>query len=95
MAPVLKTVEEALKIRNRIFTSFERAERRVLRCVHSDRRQRLMHFVVVGGGPTGVQRAGAIAELTRNRSARLITKHGLADQHIGETVGHAIRRQVS
>lgn len=61
-APGLKTVEDALEMRSRIFSAFEAAEK------ESDpaRRQALMTFVVVGGGPTGVELAGAIAELAFN-----------------------------
>ncbi len=65
-APGLKTLEDALDIRRRILTSFEEAER------ESDpvRRKALMTFVVVGGGPTGVEMAGAIAEIARFSLAR-------------------------
>jgi len=58
-APGLKTLEDATSIRRRILLSFERAER------ESDpaRRAALLTFVIVGGGPTGVELAGAIAEL--------------------------------
>jgi NADH dehydrogenase len=61
LAPGLKTVEDATRIRGRILGSFEAAER-------SDdpaERERLMTFVIVGGGPTGVELAGAIGELAR------------------------------
>jgi NADH:ubiquinone reductase (H+-translocating) len=58
-APGLKTLEDATSIRRRILLSFERAER------ESDPalRAALLTFVIVGGGPTGVELAGAIAEL--------------------------------
>ncbi|TAE59862.1 MAG: NAD(P)/FAD-dependent oxidoreductase [Nostocales cyanobacterium] len=58
-APGLKTVEDALEMRRRIFMAFEAAEK------ESDpaKRRALLTFVVVGGGPTGVELAGAIAEL--------------------------------
>jgi NADH:ubiquinone reductase (H+-translocating) len=58
-APGLKTLEDATSIRRRILLSLERAER------ESDpaRRAALLTFVIVGGGPTGVELAGAIAEL--------------------------------
>jgi len=58
-APGLKTLEDATTIRRRVLLSFEHAER------ESDlaRRAALLTFVVVGGGPTGVELAGAIAEL--------------------------------
>jgi NADH dehydrogenase len=65
-APGLKTLEDALDIRRRILLSFEEADR------ESDpaRRKALMTFVVVGGGPTGVEMAGAIAEIARFSLAR-------------------------
>jgi NADH dehydrogenase len=65
-APGLKTLEDALAIRRRILLSFEEAERER----DSVRRKALMTFVVVGGGPTGVEMAGAIAEIARFSLAR-------------------------
>jgi NADH:ubiquinone reductase (H+-translocating) len=65
-APGLKTLEDALDIRRRILTSFEEAEREP----DAARRNALMTFVVVGGGPTGVEMAGAIAEIARFSLAR-------------------------
>ena len=65
-APGLKTLEEALDIRRRILLSFEEAERET----DPARRRALMTFVVVGGGPTGVEMAGAIAEIARFSLAR-------------------------
>jgi NADH dehydrogenase len=58
-APGLKTLEDATAIRRRILLSFERAEREV----DPVRRAALLTFVIIGGGPTGVELAGAIAEL--------------------------------
>jgi len=58
-APGLKTLEDATAIRRRILVSFERAEREV----DAARRAALLTFVIVGGGPTGVELAGTIAEL--------------------------------
>jgi NADH dehydrogenase len=58
-APGLKTLEDATTIRRRILLSFERAEREA----DPKRRAALLTFVIVGGGPTGVELAGAIAEL--------------------------------
>ncbi len=58
-APGLKTVEDALEIRRRVLTAFERAER----TDNDDERRANLTFVVVGGGPTGVEMAGAIAEI--------------------------------
>ena len=65
-APGLKTLEDALDIRRRLLMSFEEAEREP----DPARRQALMTFVVVGGGPTGVEMAGAIAEIARFSLAR-------------------------
>jgi NADH dehydrogenase len=64
-APGLKTVEDATSIRSRILEAFERAERErdVLK------REALLTFVIVGGGPTGVELAGAIGELARETLA--------------------------
>ncbi|MCA1444053.1 FAD-dependent oxidoreductase, partial [Ensifer sp. IC4062] len=65
-APGLKTITDATAIRARILSAFERAE------VTDDPRlrQKLLTFVVVGGGPTGVELAGAIAELSRRTIVR-------------------------
>lgn len=59
VAPGLKTVEDALEMRRRILHAFEAAERET----DPDVRQALLTFVVVGAGPTGVELAGAIADL--------------------------------
>ena len=58
-APGLKTLDDAIEIRRRILLAFEHAE---IAASEQDRR-RLLTFVVVGGGPTGVEMAGAIAEI--------------------------------
>ena len=58
----LKSLDDALKIRGRILRSFERAER----SADAQEQARLLTFVVVGGGPTGVEMAGAIAELAHH-----------------------------
>lgn len=60
-APGLKTLEEATEIRRRVLTAFELAEREV----DPDIQKQLLTFVVVGGGPTGVELAGAIGEISR------------------------------
>jgi len=60
-APGLKTLEDALEMRRRVLLAFERAER----TPDSPRRRALMTFVIVGGGPTGVELAGALAEIAR------------------------------
>jgi NADH dehydrogenase len=59
IAPGLKTVEDALEVRRRIFAAFEAAEK----TNDPDLRRALLTFVIVGGGPTGVELAGALAEL--------------------------------
>jgi NADH:ubiquinone reductase (H+-translocating) len=65
-APGLKTLEDATSIRRRILLSFERAERET----DPERRAALLTFVIVGGGPTGVELAGAIAELAYHNLPR-------------------------
>ena len=64
-APGLKTLEDATSIRRRILLSLERAERET----DPERRAALLTFVIVGGGPTGVELAGAIAELAHQNLA--------------------------
>ncbi len=58
-APGLKTLEDAVEMRRRILLAFERAEKET----NLEKRRALLTFVVVGGGPTGVELAGALAEL--------------------------------
>jgi len=60
-APGLKTLTDAIEVRRRILLAFEHAE---IAARERDRR-RLLTFVIVGGGPTGVEMAGAIAEIAR------------------------------
>jgi NADH dehydrogenase len=60
-APGLKTLEDALEVRRRILLAFERAEREI----DPARRQELLTFVLIGGGPTGVELAGTLAEIAR------------------------------
>ena len=73
-APGLKTLEDAIAIRRRILAAFERAERES----DDERRAALLTFVVIGGGPTGVELAGTIVELARTNSARGFPKHRYA-----------------
>ena len=62
LAPGLKDLDDALEVRRRVLTALEGAER----ASDPRERQRLLTFVVVGGGPTGVELAGAIADLSRD-----------------------------
>jgi NADH dehydrogenase len=66
VAPGLKSLDDATSIRRRLLLAFERAE--MTRDEHE--RRRLMTFVVIGGGPTGVELAGTIAELAHHTLAR-------------------------
>jgi NADH dehydrogenase len=66
IAPGLKTLEDALEIRRRVLLAYERAERET----DDERRRALLTFVVIGGGPTGVEMAGALAEISRLSLAR-------------------------
>ena len=65
-APGMKTIDDALELRGRIFGAFEMAETET----DAEARAAWLTFVVVGGGPTGVEIAGQIAELARNSLAR-------------------------
>ena len=84
LAPGLKSLEDAEEIRRRVLLSFERAER------ETDPVKRHAHltFVVVGGGPTGVEVAGALAEIRRLRPAARLPAHRPARSH-----GDAARRR--
>lgn len=65
-APGLKTLEDALELRRRILLAYEQAEREE----DPERRRQWLTFVVVGAGPTGVELAGALAEIARHTLAR-------------------------
>ena len=65
-APGLKSLEDALEIRRRVLLAYESAEREV----DGAEQRALLTFVVVGGGPTGVELAGALAEISRQTIAR-------------------------
>jgi NADH:quinone reductase (non-electrogenic) len=65
-APGLKSLEDATEIRRRVLLAFELAERESL----LDGIQRPLNFVIVGGGPTGVELAGAISEIARHVLSR-------------------------
>jgi NADH dehydrogenase len=62
LAPGLKTIEDALEIRRRVLLAFELAERQAV----SGQGEVQLNFVVVGGGPTGVELAGTLAEIARH-----------------------------
>lgn len=66
LAPGLKTIEDATEIRRRILIAFEAAEREA----DPDRRREWMTFLVIGGGPTGVELAGALGEISRDTLKR-------------------------
>ncbi len=61
LAPGLKTLNDALRVRERILLSYERAER----CDNITEALRFLRFVIIGAGPTGVEMAGAIAEIAQ------------------------------
>jgi len=66
VAPGLKRIEDATRIRRNILSAFEKAE-----LARDDaERKRLLAFAIIGGGPTGVEMAGAIAEVARQTLAR-------------------------
>lgn len=74
VAPGIKTVDDATRVRAKILLAFERAEGETDKA----KRDALLTFVIVGGGPTGVEMAGAIAELARRSIVadfRSITPH--------------------
>jgi NADH dehydrogenase len=62
VAPGLKTIEDATEIRSRVLLAFERAEEET----DPEQRRAQLTFVVVGGGPTGVELAGALGEISRD-----------------------------
>ena len=83
-APGLKDIDDALEIRRRVFLAYEAAEKEA----DAEKRRALLTTVIVGGGPTGVEMAGALAEISRHgmrddfrridpRTARVILVEGL------------------
>jgi NADH dehydrogenase len=66
LAPGLKSLEDAVEIRRRILMAFEFAEK----TLDLEARAGAMNFVIIGGGPTGVEMAGAIAEIARETLAK-------------------------
>jgi NADH dehydrogenase len=77
-APGLKSLDDATEIRRRILIAFEAAEREA----DPDRRREWMTFVLVGGGPTGVELAGALGEITRDTLRRDFRTIDTADARI-------------
>jgi NADH dehydrogenase len=65
-APGLKTIDDALRLRSKVLLAFERAEH----AADPEERRRLMTIAIVGGGPTGVELAGALAELVKGSFVR-------------------------
>jgi NADH:ubiquinone reductase (H+-translocating) len=61
-APGLKTLDDALNIRRKLLLAFERAEA----CTNKEEQEAWLHFAVIGGGPTGVELAGTLAEIARH-----------------------------
>lgn len=102
-APGLKTVEDAFEIRRRVLLAYESAERED----DPDRRRAWLTFAVIGGGPTGAELAGALAEIARHtlardfrrcdpRSARVVLLEG-ADRILGAfppALSESARRQL-
>lgn len=78
LAPGLKTIEDALEIRRRVLLAFELAEREA----HAGDSARPLNFVVVGGGPTGVELAGTLAEISRHALAHEFRSIDPARTHI-------------
>lgn len=104
LAPGLKTLDDAVRIRRDILLAFEKAER----TEDLEERKRLMTIVVVGGGPTGVELAGAFAELARyvlysdfrnidSRKARiiLIEASPVVLSHLPEPLAQSAQRQLA
>ncbi len=102
-APGMKSIDDALELRGRIFQAFEWAEL----ATTPKEIQRLMTFVVVGAGPTGVEMAGQIAELSRRTlrhdfrridttDARVILLDGASQvlPAFGDHLGHAARARL-
>jgi NADH dehydrogenase len=77
-APGLKTIDDATEIRRRIFIAFEAAEREA----NDERREEWMTFVIVGGGPTGVELAGALGEIAHDTLKRNFRAINPADARI-------------
>ncbi|MCH8569252.1 MAG: NAD(P)/FAD-dependent oxidoreductase [Balneolales bacterium] len=77
-APGLKTISNALNIRERILLSLEKADQ----IDNPEERQKYLNFVVIGGGPTGVEMAGAIAEIAKRNMMRDYNNFDHDDAHV-------------
>jgi NADH dehydrogenase len=77
-APGLKTLEDASVILRRVLLAFERAERET----DPERRKRFLTFVVIGGGPTGVELAGSLVEIARHTLKREFRHIDPAEAHV-------------
>ena len=77
-APSLKDLDDALEVRRRVLLAFEAAERETAPAI----RRQLLTFVIVGAGPTGVELAGAIADLSRDILARDFRRLDPADTRV-------------
>ncbi|MEO6866646.1 MAG: NAD(P)/FAD-dependent oxidoreductase [Gaiellales bacterium] len=77
-APGLKTIEDALELRRRIFGAFERADT----ATDEHERRRLLTFVVIGAGPTGVELAGQVIEIARTTLRREYRRFDPADARV-------------
>lgn len=78
LAPGLKTIEDATEIRHRFLAAFEAAEREE----DPERKRAWLNFLVVGGGPTGVELAGALAEIARDSLKHDFRRINPADAHV-------------
>jgi NADH dehydrogenase len=77
-AYALKSLDDAIRLRNHILCCFERAAS----LSHPEQRKRVLSFAIVGGGPTGVEFAGALAELLRGPLRKDYSKVGLSDSKV-------------
>lgn len=85
-APGLKTMSDALRIRERILISFEKAER----CDSISEAQKYLTFIVIGGGPTGVEMAGAIAEIAHETLLRNFRRIDTTKTKVYLIEGHSL-----
>ena len=76
LAPGLKTIEDALEIRRRVLLAFELAERQNMNKTAVGQSAPPLQFAVIGGGPTGVELAGTLAEIARHAMNHHRPSHG-------------------